>query len=369
MNAQAFAAVRTDADVHPVVLAPPPLIRIEQISKVFKPRGGAAVTALDAVTLDVARGEIVGIIGRSGAGKSTLVRIVNGLDRPTAGRVTIADVAISELAERDARAARRSIGMVFQHFNLLASRTAAGNIALPLEIAGTPKAEIATRVTELLGLVGLTGERDRYPSELSGGQKQRVGIARALATHPKVLLCDEATSALDPETTQQVLALLRRIRDTLGLTIVLITHEMSVVRSIADSVAVLDGGRIVEQGATFEIFAAPRHPVTRRLVGTVTGAALPDDLRARLSTLPLKGGRMVLRVVFSGPQAGEPVLSRLSRVIGIDVNILSGQVEQIAGRPFGTLVIAVPGDIASRGAVEASLQRLGLEAEVLGYVA
>jgi D-methionine transport system ATP-binding protein len=369
MNAHAFAAVRPDADAHSVAIAPPPLIRLDAVTKIFQPRGGAAVTALDAVTLDVAAGEIVGIIGRSGAGKSTLVRIINGLDHPTSGRATIADVAIAELGSRAARAARRAIGMVFQHFNLLSARTAAGNIALPLEIAGASRAEIAARVTELLGLVGLTNEADRYPSELSGGQKQRVGIARALATRPKVLLCDEATSALDPETTQQILALLRRIRDELDLTIVLITHEMSVVKSVADKVAVLEGGRIVEQGPTFELFAHPRHVTTQRFVGTVTGAALPESLRAQLNQFPAKNGKMILRVVFSGPQAGEPVLSRLSRVIGIDVNIMSGRIDQIAGRPFGTLVIAVPADVASRGAVEAALQRLGLAAEVLGYVA
>ena len=259
--------------------------------------------------------------------------------------------------------------MVFQHFNLLSSRTAAGNIALPLEIAGASKAEIAGRVTELLGLVGLTAERDRYPSELSGGQKQRVGIARALATRPKVLLCDEATSALDPETTQQILTLLRRIREDLALTIVLITHEMAVVKAIADRVAVLEDGRIVEQGPTFEVFAHPAHPITQRFVGSVSGAAIPEDVRARLLPAPQKGGKTILRIVFTGPQAGEPILSRLSRVVGANLNILSGQIDSIGGHPFGTIVVAVPSDLPVSGAITASLDWLGLSTEVLGHVA
>lgn len=370
MNAHAFVGAQpVTLAPSPVVAAdPPPLIRLAGVTKTFHPRGGDSVTALDNIDLSVAPGEIVGIIGRSGAGKSTLVRIINGLDAPTAGRVTVAGVAISELSEREARAARRSIGMVFQHFNVLSSRTAAGNIALPLEIAGVARAEIVSRVTTLLGLVGLTEQRDRYPSELSGGQKQRVGIARALATRPKVLLCDEATSALDPETTQQILALLARIRDELKLTIVLITHEMSVVKAIADRVAVLENGRVIEQGDTFDVFAHPKHATTQSFVSTVSGAVVPEDVRARLVAEPVKGGSTVLRIVFTGPQAGEPVLSRLSRVLGVEVNILSGRIETIAGRPFGALVVSVPGDIASRGAVIASLDRLGLTSEVLGHV-
>jgi len=370
MNAHAFVgAPQVALAPSPAAIAEPSaLIRLAAVSKTFHPRGGDPVTALGNIDLSVAPGEIIGIIGRSGAGKSTLVRIINGLDKPTTGRVSVADVAISELRESEARAARRSIGMVFQHFNLLSSRTAAGNIALPLEIAGVPKAEIAARVTELLGLVGLSEQRDRYPSELSGGQKQRVGIARALATRPKVLLCDEATSALDPETTQQILALLARIRDDLKLTIVLITHEMSVVKAIADRVAVLENGRVIEHGATFDVFAHPKHATTRSFVSTVSGAAIPDDVKARLVPEPVTGGSTILRIVFTGPQAGEPVLSRISRVLGVDVNILSGRIDNIAGRPFGALVVSVPGDIASRGAVVASLDRLELPAEVLGHV-
>lgn len=369
MNALASPLARPAFDA-PARARGPSVIRLDAITKVFQPRGNAAtVTALDNIALDIAEGEIVGIIGRSGAGKSTLVRLINGLEKPTTGRVVVDTVVLSELSERDARQARRSIGMVFQHFNLLSSRTAAGNIALPLEIAGLAKDEIKTRADELLGLVGLSAERDRYPSELSGGQKQRVGIARALAAKPKVLLCDEATSALDPETTRQILALISRIRHDIGVTVALITHEMAVVKAIADRVAVLDQGRLVEEGPTFELFAHPRHRATQRFVSAVAGATIPEDLQARLLPAPAAGGQAILRLVFSGPHANTPVLSRLAKVTAADINIIAAQVETIGGRPFGTFIVAVPSAIATLGAVQSSLQRLDLSSEVLGYVA
>lgn len=346
-----------------------PVIRLDNVSKTYRPQGGATVDALTDVSLDVASGEIGGIIGRSGAGKSTLVRLINGLEKPTSGRIIVDGVAISDLDEAQARPARRRIGMVFQHFNLLSSRTAAQNVALPLEIAGAERSAIKSRVDELLGLVGLSNERDRYPSELSGGQKQRVGIARALANKPSVLLSDEATSALDPETSAQILALLGRIRQELGVTIVLITHEMSVVKSIADRVTVLDGGRVVEDGPTYDIFANPQHATTRTFVGTVTGALLPDHVRAQIRDEPRSGDQAVVRITFSGPQAGQPVLSRLTQVLGIDINIVSGRIDTIAGQPFGTLIISVPADDTALHAVIAALGKLDLKAEVLGYVA
>jgi D-methionine transport system ATP-binding protein len=346
------------------------VIILNRVSKQFRPQGkGAAVTALHDVSLSVRAGEIVGIIGRSGAGKSTLVRLINGLEKPTGGTLTVAGTRLSDLCEREARLSRRSIGMVFQHFNLLSSRTAAGNIALPLLIAGEDKQKIKQRVDTLLELVGLTQERDRYPAELSGGQKQRVGVARALATEPKVLLCDEATSALDPETTEQILELLARIRREIGITIVLITHEMSVVKAIADRVAVLEQGCLVEQGATFDVFSAPQHPTTRGFLNTLSSAKLPDHVRAALGPEPKPEGRAVIRILFTGPQAEQPVLSRLARMLSIDINILSGQVETVGGRGFGTLVISTPSDSVSVGAVEAALARLDLKSEVLGYVA
>ena len=356
-----------------VVLARDPaddVITLDDVTKEFRPRtGDAVVTALDGVSVRVAAGEIAGIIGRSGAGKSTLVRLINGLERPTRGTVTVSGTRIAELPESGARQARRAIGMVFQHFNLLSSRTAADNIALPLQIAGADKAATKRRVDELLDLVGLAGERNRYPAELSGGQKQRVGIARALATAPKVLLCDEATSALDPETTEQILELLARIRREVGVTIVLITHEMGVVKAIADRVVVLDHGRVAEQGPTFDVFSAPRHATTRSFLNTLSSAKLPESVRRALSPVPRANGRAVIRILFTGPQAEQPVLTRIARTLSIDINIVSGQIETIGGRGFGTLVVTTPPDEVSVEAVRAALSRLELNSEVLGYVA
>src|SRR3954469_10614634 len=228
------------------------MIEFHGVEKEFPGRGGGtAVRALDGIDLSIGRGEIFGIIGRSGAGKSTLIRVVNMLERPTAGRVSVDGVDMNALDGAGLRAARRGIGMIFQHFNLLSSRTVYDNVALPLELAGLKRAEIKEKVEPLLELVGLSDKRDRYPAELSGGQKQRVGIARALATEPKVLLCDEATSALDPETTQSILALLRQVNRDLGITILLITHEIPVIKEICDRVAVIENGRIVEEGEVF----------------------------------------------------------------------------------------------------------------------
>jgi D-methionine transport system ATP-binding protein len=344
-----------------------PIIRLEQVSKTFPGRDGQPVTALREVDLAVQQGSILGVIGRSGAGKSTLIRLVNGLEKPSAGKVIVDGANIAGLPEGALRHARRSIGMIFQHFNLLSSRTAAQNIALPLEVAGFDKADIKARVDELLALVGLTDKRNRYPSELSGGQKQRVGIARALATKPKVLLSDEATSALDPETTRSILDLLAKINHELGLTILLITHEMSVIRNIAREVAVIEGGRIVEQGDVFEVFTRPRHEVTRSFLGDEAGRALPPYVEKRLTADVSPNSQAVIRIGFRGPHATDPVLARLARDLGIEANILSGAVDEIAGRPFGTLVIGVP-EAASLQTLE-FLKQHGLDTEVLGHVA
>ncbi|HYD51990.1 MAG TPA: ATP-binding cassette domain-containing protein, partial [Gemmatimonadaceae bacterium] len=243
----------------------PPMIQLRDVVKVFR-SGPEDVRVLKGVSLEVEAGEIFGVIGRSGAGKSTLVRCVNALERPTSGTVHVHGREITALEGRALREARHAIGMVFQHFNLLSSRTVEANVAFPLELAGRPKAEIAGVVQPLLELVGLASKRGRYPSELSGGEKQRVGIARALASRPDVLLCDEATSALDPETTQAILELLRDVNRKLGLTILLITHEMPVIKEICARVAVLDHGEVVEQGPVFDVFTAPRSDVTRALV-------------------------------------------------------------------------------------------------------
>jgi D-methionine transport system ATP-binding protein len=243
------------------------MIRLSNVHKTYAARRGSAEhAALRGIDLDIASGEIVGVIGRSGAGKSTLIRCINLLENPTSGSVLVDGTEVPKLSKRDLPLFRRQLGMVFQHFNLLSSRTVYDNIALPLELAGASKAEIAAAVDPLLPLVGLEEKRDRYPSELSGGQKQRVGIARALSSSPKVLLCDEVTSALDPETTRQILTLLKDINKRLGLTMVVITHEMAVVKALCDRVAVMDGGVIVEEGAVDGIFADPKHATTRSLL-------------------------------------------------------------------------------------------------------
>ncbi|ABC23219.1 methionine ABC transporter ATP-binding protein [Rhodospirillum rubrum] len=243
------------------------MIRLADIHKVYPARRGSpAHPALKGISLEVGKGEIFGIIGRSGAGKSTLLRCINLLETPSSGTVTVDGTDVTALARRDLPLFRRRLGMVFQHFNLLSSRTVYDNVALPLELAGAGKAEIARAIDPLLPLVGLEDKRDRYPAELSGGQKQRVGIARALASSPSVVLCDEVTSALDPETTRQILALLRDINARLGLTMVVITHEMKVVKALCDRVAVMDQGAIVEEGPVSSLFAAPRHETTRSLL-------------------------------------------------------------------------------------------------------
>jgi D-methionine transport system ATP-binding protein len=346
-----------------------PIIAFADVSKVYPSRNESAeVVALDHIDLEVPEGAIVGVIGKSGAGKSTLIRMINGLEHPSSGRVLVNGTDVTALDERDLRQARRSIGMIFQHFNLLSSRTAFENIALPLEIAGFAKSEMANVVEPLLAMVGLSDKRDRYPAELSGGQKQRVGIARALATKPKVLLSDEATSALDPETTDQILSLLKTINAELKLTIVFITHEMSVVKKLADRVAVLESGRIVEQGTTYEIFANPRHETTRRFVGSITGGNVPEWLVAKLRPERRAGDSAVLHVAFVGGEADRPILSRLARSLGVDVNILHGRVETIAGHPFGSLFISVSADPEIlRGIIE-ELRAGRNTVEQLGYV-
>ncbi len=242
------------------------MIRLVDVEKRYAGTGGAALAG---VSLEVVRGEVFGVIGQSGAGKSTLIRLINALERPTAGRVEVDGIDVAGLAPAALRVLRRRIGMIFQNFGLLSSRTVAANVAFPLKLADMPRAERDAKVAALLDRVGLTEHADKYPAQLSGGQKQRVGIARALATDPDILLCDEATSALDPETTRQVLALLRDLNRDLGLTIVLITHEMDVVRASCDRVAVLEQGRVVETGAVTDIFAAPSHPATRRMLAAL----------------------------------------------------------------------------------------------------
>ena len=345
-----------------------PMVLFEGVTKRYGDDANAFV-ALDGIDMAVGRGAITGIIGRSGAGKSTLIRLVNGLEKATAGRVVVDGTEVGGLNDAALRGLRREVGMIFQHFNLLSSRTAFDNIALPLEIAGLESAAIKAKVGPLLDLVGLGDKAERYPSELSGGQKQRVGIARALATSPKLLLSDEATSALDPETTQSILALLKRINADLGLTVLLITHEMEVVKTIASHVAVIDKGRIVEQGPTFGIFTAPKHETTRILLSSTLGTTLPEWLRSGIKEAPSAGDRILVRLTFFGATAFQPLTAQLVTEIGGNVNILAGAIEEIAGEPFGTLVVAYPATADVLERASRFYAASGLATEVLGYVA
>jgi D-methionine transport system ATP-binding protein len=315
------------------------VIRLEAVHKRFD----GVHAALAGVDLEIVRGEVFGIIGRSGAGKSTLVRLLNGLERPSAGRVLVDWIDVAGLGGEELRALRRRIGMIFQNFGLLASRTVAENVALPLRIAGA-QAEIAERVPALLARVGLSDHADKYPAQLSGGQKQRVGIARALATRPDILLCDEATSALDPETTRSILALLGELNQELGITIVLITHEMDVVRQVCDRVAVLDAGRVVESGAVADIFLKPRAPETRELLADA-GDAIGEGALAF-------DGRLV-RLTLRGDGLSDPVLTRIARETGTDIAILGGRIGTLKGIGFAQFTLGVRG-----GDVEAAVAAL-----------
>lgn len=310
------------------------MIEIEKVCVDFPAARGStsATRAVEDVTLRIAPGEIFGIVGTSGAGKSTLLRTLNALQRPSQGRVKINGVAISALEGITLRKARQRIGMIFQHFNLMHTRTVAQNVAFSLKAAGWERSKIAPRVAEILQLVGLSDKASRYPVQLSGGQKQRVGIARAIANHPDVLLCDEPTSALDLETSATILALLKQINEQLGITIVLITHEMNVIKSICDRVAVMSGGKVVEEDDVFDIFAHPQHPFTRQLVAHTLNLTLPERLQQHLPG-------QLLKILFIGDSAEQPVLSDAAVKFGVTVNILHGKIEYIGERALGILVV------------------------------
>jgi D-methionine transport system ATP-binding protein len=328
------------------------MIRLEGVTRRFRSAAGDR-TALDGVDLSVAAGEVFGVVGRSGAGKSTLVRTINLLERPDAGRVWVGDQDLMELNPAKLRAARRRIGMIFQHFNLLHSHTIRDNIALPLVLEGRSRSEIAKRVDALMERLGLTEHARKHPAQLSGGQKQRVGIARALACEPSILLCDEATSALDPETTEEILSLLDQLNRDLGLTLVLITHEMEVVRRVCDKVAVMEAGQIVESGATADVFLNPQAQATRSLLA---------EGEARTAT-PRPVGGTVARLVFRGERTFEPVLSRISRETGVDHAILAGRIGRFRDQPYGQLEVSLSGDDP-----QAAISRLraeGVEVEVV----
>ncbi|CUO09716.1 Methionine import ATP-binding protein MetN [Turicibacter sanguinis] len=316
------------------------MIVLDQIKKIFNTNSGR-VTAVDSVNLSIQKGEIFGIIGYSGAGKSTLIRMLNLLERPTEGTVTIDGKDLTQISSQELRLARQQIGMVFQHFNLLWSRTVFENIAFSLEIAGVNKDEIKPRVLELIQLVGLSGKEDNYPSQLSGGQKQRVGIARALANNPKVLLCDEATSALDPQTTDEILDLLVQINKKYNLTIVLITHEMHVIQKICHHVAIMESGRIVEQGDVLTVFSNPQHPVTERFVKQV---ASEDDSIETVEHLIKKfpKGKIVL-LKYLKEKAEQPFITNVIRNYQVDINIIQGKVVQTQEGGYGSLYVQLTG--------------------------
>ncbi len=334
------------------------MILLENIHKTYASPGRIS-HALAGVDLHVRKGEIFGIIGRSGAGKSTLIRMLNLLERPTQGTVTVNGRDITQLGEPQLREFRHGVGMVFQHFNLLRSRTVLDNVCFPLRLAGLPRTQQVQRAHEVLALVGLTDHARKYPRQLSGGQQQRVGIARALANRPELLLCDEATSALDPETTQSILRLLLDINKRLGLTIVLITHGMDVIRNVCDRVAVIDAGVIVESGAVLDVFLHPRHPVTQSLLSE-SGV---DAEGWREMAQGIEG--QLLRLSFRGEATVRPILSQVGRELGLDVSILQGSVGRIKDTPYGQLVVAVQGGASEQGKLAGVLVDAGIECEVL----
>lgn len=339
------------------------MIVLNNISKVFTP-GRLSITAVDNVNLTVEQGQIYGIIGYSGAGKSTLIRLLNGLEKPTTGSVTINGQNIAAARGETLRQARLKISMVFQHFNLLWSRTVSENIAFSMQIAGTPKAQIKSRVAELIDLVGLTGRENAYPSQLSGGQKQRVGIARALANRPDVLLCDEATSALDPQTTDQILDLLLDINRRFGLTIVLITHEMHVVRKICDRVAVMENGKVVEEGEVLQVFTHPQQPITQQFVRQVSQYVEEETFNPQLVR---ELGGTVIKLTFTGHSTHRPIVGELTLRYSLPFNILHGKMTQTAHGVFGQLWLHVVASEEQLDNILADVQSSGIEGEVVRH--
>ena len=324
------------------------MIELKHLGKIYSSASGS-VEALKDVNLTIADGEIFGIIGLSGAGKSTLVRCINLLERPTSGEVLVDGQNIMALSQKELLQVRRQIGMIFQGFNLLEQRTVLRNICFPLEISGTPKAQAKSRAEELLKIVGLSDKAQSYPSQLSGGQKQRVAIARALATNPRYLLCDEATSALDPNTTRSILELLREINKTLGVTIIVITHEMKVIDQICDRVAVIDKSCIAEEGKVAEVFTNPQSDIARELV-------LPQERPVLDATT---GGRK-LRLIFNGENTQNPVISEMILACRVPINVLFADTKSIEGAAYGHMILELPNDEHEAEKVISWLQHSGL---------
>ncbi|HPF43378.1 MAG TPA: methionine ABC transporter ATP-binding protein [Syntrophomonadaceae bacterium] len=336
------------------------MIEISNLTKIYK-TPMHDVMALDQVSLKVEKGEIFGIIGLSGAGKSTLIRCINMLEKPTSGSIIVDGEVITSLDKKDLRHARQKIGMIFQQFNLLSSRNVFDNIMFPLEISQVPVNEARQRVGELLEIVGLTDKAKVYPEQLSGGQKQRVGIARALANRPKLLLSDEATSALDPQTTKSILKLLKDINSRLDLTILLITHDMNVIKQVCDRVAVIDNSRIVETGDVLKIFSNPGTPTSKSFINSIVKQELPEEV---FQSSAIRAGRLI-RVSFIGESAGEPIISSMIRKYDVRANIMYGNIDRVKDTPFGNLVLELSGEERVVSEAIEYLHQQGLEIEVL----
>ena len=333
------------------------VIEILNVEKVFKNKK-SEVHALRNVSLKVEKGDIFGIVGYSGAGKSTLLRLVNLLEKPTSGSVKIEEREIINLSEKELNILRKNIGMVFQQFNLLESQTVYQNLKIPLIISGTPKNSIDKRIEELLDFVGLKDKKNSSVSKLSGGQKQRIGIARALATHPKILLCDEATSALDPKTTKSILQLLKKINNEFGITILLITHEMEVVKEICNKVAVMQDGEIKEQGNIIEIFTNPQENITKNFISSIINNSIPESLKEELDlNLP------VVKLTFLGEKSGQPLISEINKKFDISTKILSASVNELSNTILGVLVVQLEGNPAIINEVEEFIKNRGVKIE------
>ena len=341
------------------------MIELKNISVTFQQKG-AQVNAVRNVDLTVKKGDVYGIVGYSGAGKSTLVRVINLLQRPTSGEVIVNNTDLLQLTDKQLREKRKSIGMIFQHFNLMNSLSVFDNVDFPLKYSGKSKADRRKKVLELLDLVGIADKANAYPSQLSGGQKQRVAIARALANDPEILLCDEATSALDPKTTLQILSLLKELNRKLGLTIVLITHEMQVVKEICNKVAVMENGEIIESGNVVNIFSQPQRELTRDFIRTAThiDQAL-DTIFSQAKFSHLKENEIMIELSFIGDETDEPLIATLYSMFQVTANILYGNVEIIDNTPLGNLIIILSGEQSKRDEAIAYIQSQGVKVEIL----
>lgn len=341
------------------------MIELKHITKLY-----GSFKALDDINLMIPDGEIMGIIGQSGAGKSTLIRCINMLEPPTSGEVIINGKDMTKHSARELREERKKIGMIFQHFNLLSNRTVYQNVAFPLELANVPKEEQKKRIEEMLELVGLSDYRDKYPAQLSGGQKQRVGIARAIVSRPSVLLSDEATSALDPETVKSILKLLKDINKKLGITIIMITHQMEVIKEIAEHVAVIEAGRIIEEGRVIDLFTNPKTDTLKKFIGSVMSSEIPEQL-GHMNIRPKKehdSDQAVIALSFRGDVANEPIIANLIKKYNLDVSILYGSIEYIQEIPFGRLIIMLNGREEDMKDASNHLKELPITSEVIGYV-